>query len=130
MAHRTQSQIHICVLVCLFVPDQVRQTSVDLLDPNCLQTLKAGRKRRERERDACTQILCFCLGFSEILKQMFWISPSILLEKTVASDEDPLYVLSCLLAPDIQQYLRFSSFLSHAQIFQWTKYSFLNYICV
>ena len=48
----------------------LRYVISNLLGPNRLQTLKAGHKRREREgeSDACTRILCFWLGFSEILK--------------------------------------------------------------
>ena len=61
-----------------------------------------SRSQKERERDACTRILCFWLGFSEILKHNV-LGQSISLV-TVASDEDPLYVLSCALASDIRQY--------------------------
>ena len=42
--HRTQSRTRLLILVCLFAPDQARRTI-------CLQTLIAGRKIRERERE-------------------------------------------------------------------------------
>ena len=35
-------------LVCLYAPDLVWQDVGDLLDPNYLQTLKAGGRERER----------------------------------------------------------------------------------
>ena len=41
---------HYFMLSSLEVYEYTQRIS-DLLDPNCLQTLKAGRKRRERERE-------------------------------------------------------------------------------
>ena len=79
--------------------------------------------------NALQAFLCFWLGFSEILKHNVLGHQSISLD-TVASDEDPLYVLLCALASDIRQYYRFASFLSHAKTFHSTKHSFVYYIRV
>ena len=38
-------------MVCLFAPYLVWQDVGDILDPNHLQTLKAGGRERERERE-------------------------------------------------------------------------------
>ena len=71
-------------------------TSDDLLDPNCLQTLIAGRKRRERERETARclhTILWFWLGFLEYRNAMFRsVNQSCF---TTASHEDPNPNLSC-----------------------------------
>ena len=58
LRHRTQSWTF--ALVCLFAPYLVWQDVGDLLDPNYLQTLKAGGREREREREtsACMGIPC------------------------------------------------------------------------
>ena len=53
-------RLHDLFLVCLFAPDLVWQDVGDLLDPNYLQTLKAGERERERVREtsACIPISC------------------------------------------------------------------------
>ena len=64
--HRTQSRTLILArtqyVYCVrdLAPDLVWQDLGDLLDPNYFQTLKAGGKEREREREtsACIRISC------------------------------------------------------------------------
>ena len=65
---------HYFMLSSLEVYEYTQRIS-DLLDPNCLQTLKAGRKRRERERRFGTKFV-FLAWFLRHLGT----SPSILLQ--------------------------------------------------
>ena len=74
------------------------QRNSNLLGPNGLQTLKAGRKRRERERE---RRLHTSFVFLALKHNVLGQSISLV---TVASDEDTLYVSSCALALDIRQY--------------------------
>ena len=88
--HRTQSRTRLYFLVCLFASD-------DLLDPNCSQTLIAGRKSRERERERdCTVFVheSFVLAwFLRISKHNVGVSQSILLQLLPMSTQSPN--LSC-----------------------------------
>ena len=101
--HQTQSRTRLQLLVCMFAPDQAR-----LLDLNFLQTLIAGCKRRERERQhgVCTRIFCFCLVSQSIKTQCLGQSINLV---TTASDEDPkpkliLRIGFCTAKSDIPQY--------------------------
>ena len=62
----------------------------DLLDPNCLQTLIAGRKSTKRERDymALAHKSFVLTWFLRISKHNDWVSVN-----QSASDEGPMYTL-------------------------------------
>ena len=47
--HRTQSRTFAYMINSWYAPDLVWQDVGDILDPNYLQTLKAGGRERERE---------------------------------------------------------------------------------
>ena len=49
--HRTQSQTFAYMINSCYAPDLVWQDVGDFLDPNYLQTLKAGGRERERESE-------------------------------------------------------------------------------
>ena len=49
--HRTQSRTFAYMINSCYAPDLVWQDVGDFLDPNYLQTLKAGGRERERERE-------------------------------------------------------------------------------
>ena len=108
------------------------------LDYNCwyasddlrLQTLIAGRKSRERERD-CTVFAheSFVLAwFLRISKHNVWVSQSILLQLLPMRTQNPN--LSCASAFVRQSRTFLVYFLSHAHIFKLTKHSILNTIRV
>ena len=50
LRHRTQSRTFAYMINSWYAPDLVWQDVGDVLDPNYLQTLKAGGRERERER--------------------------------------------------------------------------------
>ena len=88
----------------MFAPDQARRT-IFRVDPNCLQTLIAGRKSRETAR-CLHKNLVFWLGFLEYRNTMFGQSINLV---TTASDEDPKLKLIvrigfCTAKSDIPQY--------------------------
>ena len=95
-----------------------------------LQTLIAGRKSRERERD-CTVFAheSFVLAwFLRISKHNVWVSQSILLQLLPMRTQNPN--LSCASAFVRQSRTFLVYFLSHAHIFKLTKHSILNTIRV
>ena len=58
--HGTQSRTFAYMINSWYAPDLVSQDVGDVLDPNYLQTLKAGGRERERVREtsACIRISC------------------------------------------------------------------------
>ena len=85
--------------------------SDDLLDSNCSQTLIAGRKSREREREReCTVFAqeSFVLAwFLRISKHNVWVSQSILLQLLPMRTQNPNF--SCASA-FVRQSRTFHSF--------------------
>ena len=102
----------------------------DLLGPNCLQTLIAGRKSRERER-ARERETARCLHTNLFVLACFLeyrVSQSILLQLLPMRTQNPN--LSCASAFVRQSRQRFAFFLPHAHMFKLTKHSILNAIPV
>ena len=110
-------------------------TSGDLLNLNCMQTLIAGRKSREREKErlhgVCTRIFCFGL-VSLNRKHNVWISQSILLQLLPTRAQNPNLSCASTFVRQSRTFhsIMFTYFLSHAHIFKLTKHSILNTIRV
>ena len=77
----------------ILAPDLVWQDLEDLLDPNYFQTLKAGGREREREREtsACIRISCNLEKYHECVLKSFSCASAFARKSRVFDGIDALY---------------------------------------